>query len=189
MTERRTEIVSDDSELLILVDEQDNALGELDKASCHDGFGRLHRAFSVFIFNDQGELLLQQRAEDKRLWPSFWSNSCCSHPRVGEAMDVAIQRRCEQELGMSTDLRYVYKFKYQASFKDLGSEHELCSVYVGQYSGQLDINHSEIMDYRWLSPEVLDAEMAASPEQFTPWFAMEWDRLKTEFKDLLPVPA
>ena len=99
---QRSEIVSDDAELLILVDSQDQALGHLDKAACHDGSGILHRAFSLFIFNSQGQLLLQQRAANKRLWGGYWSNSCCSHPRKAETMQQAVSRRCEQELGSST---------------------------------------------------------------------------------------
>ena len=123
-----SEVVSDDTELLILVDSSDRETGQLDKSACHDGEGQLHRAFSVFIFNDAGELLIQQRAADKRLWPSFWSNSCCSHPRAGEAIDDAAERRCQQELGIAASLTFLYKFEYQAAYEDIGSERELCSV-------------------------------------------------------------
>ena len=90
-------IVSDESEPLILVDEADREIGHLDKGACHDGKGVLHRAFSLFIFNDSGELLLQQRSAQKRLWPLFWSNSCCSHPRKGESMETAVERRLAQD--------------------------------------------------------------------------------------------
>ena len=121
----------------MLVDTADHIVGHLDKSSCHDGEGVLHRAFSLFIFNARGELLMQRRHASKRLWPGFWSNSCCSHPRQGETMEDAVQRRCEQELGFRTPLNYLYKFEYHARFGDLGSEHELCSVYVGNFDGKL----------------------------------------------------
>ena len=93
-------IVSSEQEELILVDREDNELGFLSKAECHDGAGVLHRAFSLFLFNDEGELLLQQRSGNKRLWPNFWSNSCCSHPRRGESMEVATRRRLRDELNL-----------------------------------------------------------------------------------------
>src|SRR5690606_14929915 len=109
-------IVSFDDEALVLVDADDREIGFLDKASAHDGEGVLHRAFSLFIFNPQGELLLQQRAADKRLWPGFWANSCCSHPRRGESMQDAIRRRLDEELGLDCALHFLFKFQYQARY-------------------------------------------------------------------------
>ena len=181
-----TQIVSDDAERLILVDAEDNEIGQLDKSSCHDGEGILHRAFSLFIFNDRGELLLQKRAGGKRLWPGFWSNSCCSHPRVGEAMEEAVQRRCEQELGFRTPMRFLYKFEYQAEFGELGSEHELCSVYSGTFQGEPVINTTEIDDWQWLAPAELDRRLTQNPESYTPWFKMEWQHIKQRFADAIP---
>ncbi|MFN2165586.1 MAG: isopentenyl-diphosphate Delta-isomerase, partial [Anaerolineae bacterium] len=174
-----------DQEPLILVDNADREIGFLDKSSCHDGDGVLHRAFSLFIFNQRGELLLQRRAAGKRLWPSYWSNSCCSHPRRGELMGEAVQRRMEQELGLRAPLRFVYKFEYQARFGDQGTEHELCWVYVGQTTEQPVINTTEIDEWRWIAPEALDAELAAGEDTFTPWFQMEWQRLRSDLPDLL----
>ncbi|MFW6093307.1 MAG: isopentenyl-diphosphate Delta-isomerase, partial [Pseudomonadota bacterium] len=127
----KTETVSSENEPLILVNSDDVEVGQLDKAACHDGSGVLHRAFSLFIFNPAGELLMQRRAPGKRLWPAFWSNSCCSHPRAGEAMDEAVARRLREELSLQAALRFVYKFEYVAHYQDLGTEHELCWVYVG----------------------------------------------------------
>ena len=181
----KSEIVSSDQEPLILVDNADREIGFLDKSSCHDGDGVLHRAFSLFIFNQRGELLLQRRAAGKRLWPSYWSNSCCSHPRRGELMGEAVQRRMEQELGLRAPLRFVYKFEYQARFGDQGTEHELCWVYVGQTTEQPVINTTEIDEWRWIAPEALDAELAAGEDTFTPWFQMEWQRLRGDLPDLL----
>ena len=185
---QRSEIVSDDSELLILVDDEDRELGHLDKAACHDESGILHRAFSLFIFNNQGELLLQQRAPDKRLWGGYWSNSCCSHPRKNETMAAAVTRRCQQELGFSTELNFVYKFKYQAAFANLGSEHELCSVYIGQFDGEPHVNSTEVSAWRWISPAQLNRELADPTKLFTPWLKLEWQRLNQDFAALFINP-
>ena len=138
------EVVSSEEEPLILVDESDREIGHLSKGECHDGEGVLHRAFSLFIFNSAGELLLQQRSAEKRLWPMFWSNSCCSHPRRGESMDVATRRRLEQELGMAADFHHLFTFQYQAPYLDLGSEHEICWVYVGLCDDPPRPNSTEI---------------------------------------------
>src|SRR6266404_4379559 len=124
--------IAPDSEPLILVDEADREVGHMSKAQCHQGGGVLHRAFSLLIFNDAGELLLQQRAESKQLWPLFWSNSCCSHPRRAEAMEAAIHRRLIEELGVRCPMQFLFKFRYQAQFDAARAEHELCSVYVGR---------------------------------------------------------
>ena len=186
MSTGRSEIVSDESEHLILVDGADSELGTLSKAACHDGSGILHRAFSLFVFNLEGELLIQQRAPDKRLWPKYWSNSCCSHPRSGESMETATQRRCQQELGFATTFSFAYKFEYQAEFGALGAEHELCSVFVGSYDGEPRINQAEIAAHRWIAPYDLDEMLAQNPEHFTPWFHLEWTSLRKNHAQLLP---
>lgn len=174
-------VVSSDSEELILVDDNDRETGYLNKAECHDGAGILHRAFSVFLFNDAGEVLLQQRAAGKRLWPLFWSNSCCSHPRKGESMAEATARRIEQELGIHADVEFVYKFSYQAQYGDLGSEHELCWVYLGRTTDKVSPNGNEIAAVRYVAAEALAAELAAEEHAFTPWFKLEWQRLQNDF--------
>lgn len=180
-TESRTaEAVSFDSESLILVDEHDRVLGHQSKAECHDGHGILHRAFSLFIFNPAGELLLQRRSAQKRLWPLYWSNSCCSHPRAGESMDAAIHRRLYQELGVTSELRYLFKFQYQARFADRGAEHELCWVYIGTMRGPVCANTNEVAEWRFVVPAALNAEIDAEPEAFTPWFRKEWARIQRE---------
>ena len=171
-------VVSSESEDLILVDADDNETGFLSKAQAHDGQGTLHRAFSVFLFNEEGELLLQQRAGTKRLWPGYWSNSCCSHPRRGESMPTATRRRLRDELNVDAELEYVYKFSYQAEFGELGSEHELCHVYLGCISGDVQANDHEIESVRFVSVADLETEFAAIPDQFTPWFLMEWQTLR-----------
>ena len=175
-------VVSDESDLLIVVDEADNPLGTLDKAACHDGDGVLHRAFSLFVFDGAGRLLLQQRAAGKRLWPGYWSNSCCSHPRSGETLDHAVTRRLEEELGLACPLRHLFTFTYHARFGAAGSEHELCAVYAGRSDAAPRVNEHEISAWRWIEPEALDAELAADPagERFTPWLRIEWERLRSE---------
>ncbi len=173
--------VSFDSEELILVDEQDRVVGYRDKASCHQGQGILHRAFSIFIFNDKGELLLQQRSGQKPLWPLFWSNSCCSHPRKGETTEEATLRRLQEELGFTTPLIFLYKFIYHAPFGDRGAERELCYVYVGKYTGPVRVNPNEIARWKFVAAWELDREMQEHPEQFTPWFRMEWERIRRDY--------
>src|ERR1700729_3577883 len=149
-----------DSDALILVDEADRSLGVLSKAQCHEGRGVLHRAFSLLIFNARGELLIQQRSASKRLWPLYWSNSCCSHPRVAESMEAAIQRRLYEELGLRCPLHFLFKFQYQAQFDETGAENELCSVFIGRSTDSVKIDPSEILAWRWVAPEALQAELA-----------------------------
>jgi isopentenyl-diphosphate delta-isomerase len=178
-------IVSSDAEQLILVDAEDNPLGALAKADCHDGDGILHRAFSIFLFNNAGQLLLQKRSANKRLWPGYWSNSCCSHPRQGESMTEATGRRLQDELNIHAELEFVYKFSYQAKFADVGSEFELCSVYLGRSDGQITTNESEIAEARYVASAKLEQEFRDAPQSFTPWFKMEWQRLCDEFSEQL----
>jgi isopentenyl-diphosphate delta-isomerase len=148
-------VVSFEDEPLILVDSDDNILGYKNKKDCHDGDGILHRAFSIFIFNDDGELLLQQRSEQKRLWPMFWANTCCSHPRRGEETPDAANRRLQEELGLKASLSY-------------------------RSNDSALLNKNEINELRYVSPEVLDQEMETSPEKFTPWLKLEWACLRRD---------
>ena len=178
-------IVSSESEDLILVDVDDNEIGCRSKAECHDGDGILHRAFSLFLFNDSGELLLQRRSKGKRLWPGFWSNSCCSHPRCGESMQVATDRRLADELNIGTELEFVYRFRYQAKYEEAGSENELCHVYLGWASNDIRANESEIESVRFITARELDAEFEQRPEQYTPWLKQEWRALNTDFRERL----
>jgi isopentenyl-diphosphate Delta-isomerase len=166
-----------ESEPLILVDDTDREIGHMDKAQCHVGSGVLHRAFSLLIFNRNGELLLQRRSAAKRLWPHYWSNSVCSHPRRAESMETAIHRRLAEELGLSCPLHFLFKFQYHAQFDAAGAERELCSVYIGRCNGPVRINRAEISAWRWIAPAALQAEMAgAEAGRFTPWFRLEWER-------------
>lgn len=167
-----------DRDSLILVDAADRDVGRLSKARCHEGRGILHRAFSLLIFNDSGELLIQQRSASKRLWPLYWSNSCCSHPRGAESMEAAIHRRLYEELGLRCPLHFLFKFQYQAQFDATGAENELCSVFVGRCADSVKIDDAEILAWRWVGPEALQAELAAGGGgNFTPWFKIEWARV------------
>jgi len=174
-------IVSSECEELILVDRDDNEVGYASKAEAHDGGGILHRAFSLFLFNGDGELLLQQRAQEKRLWGGFWSNSCCSHPRRGEALAVATARRLLDELNIEAELEFVYQFCYEASFGEAGSENELCHVFLGKASDEIRPNDSEISSVRYVSPTDLADEFERQPERFTPWFKQEWRDLNGKY--------
>jgi isopentenyl-diphosphate delta-isomerase len=172
-----------DSEPLILVDDADREIGHLDRANCHAGSGVLHRAFSLLIFNGNGELLLQQRSATKRLWPLYWSNSCCSHPRRAESMEAAVHRRLKQELGLACPLRFLFKFQYQAQFDAAAAEHELCSVFIGRCSDRVQVDPAEIHAWRWIGVSALQAEMqGAEAATFTPWFRLEWDRVWREHR-------
>ena len=175
--------VSSPTESLILVDDEDREIGSCPKAKCHEGAGKLHRAFSVFLFNPEGQLLLQQRSEQKPLWPLYWANSCCSHPRQGEAVDEAGRRRVREELNLECNPWFLYKFQYHARYEDLGSEHELCHVFAGVVTDEISAHPDEIADWRFIVPEELTREIAADPDHFTPWLKLEWERIRVDFLD------
>lgn len=179
-------VVSSESESLILVDEDDREIGTLSKGDAHDGDGILHRAFSIFLFDEQGRLLIQQRAPGKRLWPGYWANSCCSHPRAGETLDIATQRRLTEELGLTANLEFIYKFRYQARYRDLGSEHELCSVFTGRTSeSAVRPNPSEIAQHRFVPVDEVDQLVKNRNTSIAPWFRMEWRVLRGKYADAL----
>lgn len=169
--------MNSDDEQLIVVDIHDRETGSLAKAAAHQGSGTLHRAFSLFVFNPAGELLVQQRANGKRLWPGYWSNSCCSHPRRGETMDCAIHRRLWEELALRAELEFLFKFRYYAQYGRVGAEYELCWVYAGRSAEQPQPNPDEIAAWRHVTPYALQNEIADAPETFTPWFKLEWARI------------
>ncbi len=179
--------VSSPNEELICVDDNGQLIGFKDKARCHEGTGIRHLAFSIFLFNPDGDLLLQKRHSSKLLWGGFWSNTVCSHPRRGETMAIATQRRLKDELNIesSVSLKHLYTFNYEAAFKDIGSENEHCFVFVGHVEHDLHIrpNDTEISDIKWISKQQLTEDIEAYPETYTPWFKMEWHKLCQEFKD------
>ena len=177
--------VSFDDEPLIVVDEDNNVLGHRAKADVHAGEGILHRAFSVFLFDGEGRVLIQKRAAGKPLWPGFWANACCSHPRRGETEAEAAVRRVKEELGIDAAPEYVYTFTYHARYGDVGSEHEVCSVFLARASAPVEANETEVAELLWLTPGELDARIAAEPDVHAPWLKMEWARLRAEYGERL----
>jgi isopentenyl-diphosphate delta-isomerase len=176
-------------EMLNLVNENDLVVGYLDKESCHDGDGVLHRAFSVLLLDSEGRLLLQRRNPTKRLWGHYWSNSCCSHPRRGEQTQAAAERRLVEELGIRSSLRFLYRFRYQASFGSAGAEHELCHVFAGLLEGDPTPNPLEVSDCRMSGAQELDRELDKHAPLFTPWFKKEWGTIRREHWDTIKALA
>lgn len=156
-------------EYVILVDEQDNQLGLMEKLKAHEQ-GALHRAISVLIFNKNGELLLQRRALEKYHSPGLWTNSCCSHPRDGEDSIDAGERRLVEEMGMKAQLERLFQFTYRAEFDNGLIEHELDHVLVGRSNELPNLNRDEAMDFEWMSMDSIKSEIELKPQQFTPWF-------------------
>lgn len=188
-SEPDSRVVSSDDDQLILVDSDDREIGSMGKADAHLGGGTLHRAFSVFVFNPAGELLIQQRAQSKRLWAGYWSNTCCSHPRFGENVDDAAPRRLQEELGLTAELEFLFKFQYQAQYDSRGAEHEVCWVYAGRSAERPRANVHEIAAWRYVTPQALIIEIASAPETFTPWFKLEWERLLRDHPQVLGPPS
>ena len=183
--DHKEKIVSDPNEELILVDSDDNEIGYSSKSECHKGLGTLHRAFSIFLFNSTGELLIQKRSVKKELWGQYWSNSCCSHPRKGEDLYEAATRRIQQELSIECNLSFLYKFQYQENYNNNGSEHELCSVFYGLYDGSIQCNENEVEDWRMISSSQLNEEIGKSNTLFTPWLKLEWAEITTKYKEVI----
>ena len=156
-------------EQVILVDAQDNQIGLMEKIEAHEK-ALLHRAFSVFVFNDKKELMLQQRAADKYHSPLLWTNTCCSHQRNGETNLAAGKRRLQEEMGFVCDLKEVFSFIYKAPFDNGLTEHELDHVMVGSFNGQPNINKDEVESYKWMTLEAVKKDIEDKPEIYTAWF-------------------
>ena len=168
-------------ELLIAVDAADNVLSYRSKRELHAGAGVLHRAFSIFLFNADGDVLVQRRSRLKPLWPGYWSNSCCSHPRRGESDLDAAKRRLYEELGVRAEPEFLYRFEYHATFDAGGAEHELCSVYLARSEQAPRAHPDEISEWKWTTCEALDRGLATQTQHYTPWLNLEWPRLRGEF--------
>jgi isopentenyl-diphosphate delta-isomerase len=164
-------------EQVILVNEQDIETGVMEKMEAHQK-AVLHRAFSVFIFNDREEMLLQQRAVDKYHSGGLWSNSCCSHPRPGEDTAGAASRRLQEEMGFSTELKKVFSFVYKAGFGNGLTEHEFDHVFIGHYSGSVHPDEREVDSHAWWSMDSIDQAMRETPEKFTAWFRIAFPEIK-----------
>jgi isopentenyl-diphosphate delta-isomerase len=168
-------------EQVILIDENDNPIGLMEKIEAHEK-ALLHRAFSVFIFNKKGELMLQQRAADKYHSPLLWTNTCCSHQRDGETNLEAGKRRLFEEMGFVTELKEVFSFIYKAPFDNGLTEHELDHVMVGYFDGEPNLNAEEVESYKWMTLEDVKSDIENNPNEYTAWFKIifekSYDKLK-----------
>jgi isopentenyl-diphosphate delta-isomerase len=162
---------------VILVDENDNPVGVGEKMETHKK-GLLHRAFSVFIFNAKGEMLLQQRAIGKYHSSGLWTNACCSHPYPGEETLVAAQRRLKEEVGFNTPLEKVFDFVYRAEFDNGLTEHEFDHVFVGEYDGSIDFNKEEVMDVCYKNMKDVRHSLQTHPQKYTAWFHLAFSKME-----------
>lgn len=164
-------------EFVILVNDKDEEIGFEEKLKAHE-LGLLHRAFSIFIFNDEGKMLLQRRAKSKYHSGGLWTNACCSHPRKGESVLAACHRRLQEEFGFDCPLKFLLSFTYHAHLDHDLQEHEFDHVYTGIYNGPIDhVNPEEIEEYRWIEPKVLLQEVRKDPESFTTWFRIIYEKV------------
>ncbi|WP_405247255.1 isopentenyl-diphosphate Delta-isomerase [Cellulophaga sp. Asnod2-G02] len=162
-------------EHVILVNQSDEQIGTMPKMEAHEK-AVLHRAFSVFIMNKKGETMLQQRAAHKYHSPLLWTNTCCSHQRVGETNIQAGKRRLQEEMGFQAELKELFSFIYKAPFDNGLTEHELDHVMVGYSDHSPEINPEEVADWKWMLPEDVKNDIAANPEQYTAWFKIIFEK-------------
>ncbi|MCW8966809.1 MAG: isopentenyl-diphosphate delta-isomerase [Candidatus Pacearchaeota archaeon] len=157
-----------------------------DKLECHLGEGILHKAFSIWIFRAPDEVLIQKRSSDKFLWPLYWSNTCCSHPRLYESYEEGGRRRLREELGFVCDLEFLYKFEYHARFEKegrlIGSENEVCSVLIGKYNNEIiSPNKKEVSAIKWIDFTNLEINFKSYEDKYTPWFIQEFYEIKKNY--------
>ena len=164
-------------ETLVVVDENDQVIGYESREKCHEGSGIRHRAFVVFIFNSKNELLIAKRSKFKKLWPNYWDLSCASHVYPDEDYKSAAERRLPQELGFKCNLKYLFKFVYQAPYKDVGSENEVCAVLIGKYDGEVKPNPKEVAEWKFMNLKELEEEIT-NEDRYTPWFRIAFEKLK-----------
>jgi len=158
-------------EYVIIVDENDKEIGTEEKIKAHKE-EKLHRSFSIFIFNSKGELLIQQRAKTKYHSGGLWSNSCCSHPRPGETLNEAAHRRLKEEMGFDCKLKEVFSFIYKIKFDNDLSEHEYNHIFTGSFSGNPEPNSEEVEDWKWIDMINLKKDIRENPEKYTYWFKL-----------------
>lgn len=160
---------------VILVNENDEQIGLMPKMEAHEK-ALLHRAFSVFIFNDDNELMLQQRALNKYHSPGLWTNTCCSHQREGESNIQAGQRRLQEEMGFVVDLQESISFIYRAPFDNGLTEHEFDHIMIGKFNESPNINPDEVANWKWMSLEAVKDDMVLHPELYTEWFKIIFEK-------------
>jgi len=156
-------------EQVILVDKDDKPIGLMNKMEAHEK-ALLHRAFSVFVFNEKGELMLQQRAAHKYHSPLLWANTACSHQREGESNVKAGRRRLQEEMGFSTELKEIFSFIYKAPFDNGLTEHEFDHVLIGRFDDEPKINPDEVASYKWMKLDDVKKDIESNPEIYTAWF-------------------
>lgn len=166
-------------EFVILVDQEDRPVGTMEKMEAHEK-ALCHRAFSVFIHNERNEILIQQRAAHKYHCPELWANTCCSHPREGEATIDAAHRRLQEEMGFDCEIEEQFSFYYKAEFDNGLTEHEYDHVFIGCYSGEIELNANEVMAYKWIKWSDLIEDVEQNPHIYTPWFLIILDKLKNK---------
>ena len=169
-------------EEVVLVNEKDEALGTMEKMAAHEQ-ALLHRAFSVFVFNTSGDLLMQQRAHSKYHSGGLWTNTCCSHPRPNEDVADAAYRRLQEEMGFTTSLTKAFDFTYKAAFDNGLTEHEFDHVIIGQYDGVVNFNPNEVAAYSFMKVKELEEQIQETPERFTAWFHIAYPKLKAWMAD------
>lgn len=169
------------AEEVILVDAQDNELGLMEKMEAHRK-GLLHRAFSVFVMNQKGELMLQQRAASKYHSGTLWTNTCCSHPRQGETEEQAAHRRLMEEMGFDCPIEKVLEFTYRAELDKGMIEHEYDHLFIGHFDGQPQLNSEEAMAWKWVSIPDLAEDIERSPQSYTAWFKIIWKQFEEYVK-------
>lgn len=170
-------------EQVILVDENDAEAGIMEKIEAHRR-GLLHRAISVFILDSKGRWLLQRRAENKYHSNSLWTNTCCSHPMPQESSADAAKRRLHQEMGLECELTELFRFTYREDLDNGLTEHELDHVFTGVTDSLPEINREEVMEYRYMNYNDLEADVAARPENYTVWFRIIFSKVNDHLKEL-----
>lgn len=166
-------------ERVILVDENDHEIGTQEKLTAHRE-GTLHRAFSLFVFNSQGRLLLHKRAANKYHSAGLWANTCCSHPRPQERVEAAVHRKLHSEMGFDCNVKEVFQFIYRVQFRNQLFEHELDHVFLGMYEGDPVPNPDEVEDWKWVDREELRKDLDANPETYAYWLRVCFDRVLAE---------
>lgn len=166
-------------EQVVLVNERDESVGTMGKLRAHQE-GALHRAFSVFLFDDQGRVLLQRRAAGKYHSAGLWTNTCCSHPRPQETIIDAAKRRLMEEMGIATEVEHRFHFIYRAALDNGLQEHELDHVLFGRFAGPAIPDPKEVGDWKYVSADALDEELKNHPDRYTVWLRECWQRVREE---------
>lgn len=163
-------------EMVTIVDENDNEIGEEEKIKAHRD-GKLHRAFSIFVFNSKGQMLIQKRAKEKYHSGGLWTNTCCSHPRPGEPIEKAAHRRLKEEMGFDCEIKEIFSFTYKIKFDNSLFENEYDHAFLGKFDGKPMPNSKEVEDWKFIDLGELKKDIKSNPEKFTYWFKIALDEL------------